>query len=333
MSLAKGQSDVAISCKHESTRRNVADNCPSCWLCLAPWEPIIKNDNSYHYDKCHYYSGKAGGNPAPPSPPIQLNELPASNPPPTNIPSGIQGHNEAPSRLRTRKNTLRRPANQDPPLSRARAPPAASTPPNTTFTGMSRGSDHQPTRRLIRTQASAGRLKTPANQPPPAQRARSHSPVPRNSEIPASNSWKSQSNPRPNAALRGARLNSPHWAPNRLQSSSAVRNVERPAYPPTNQSQGHWASLVAALPPVPPRVERGAAVNHTHPRSQYSANPQPSSSTGYSGGSSSVNNWLRKIGSSQQQPLYPPANGAAASLARERDRTVSAWLRSRGYAS
>ena len=38
----------------------------SCWMCLAPWTPIIAGDNSRHYDNCVYYSGRPGNNPAPP---------------------------------------------------------------------------------------------------------------------------------------------------------------------------------------------------------------------------------------------------------------------------
>lgn len=52
----------------------------SCWYCLAPWEAIVRNDNSYHYDSCKYYQGTPGGNPAPPTPPSptrSFNELPS----------------------------------------------------------------------------------------------------------------------------------------------------------------------------------------------------------------------------------------------------------------
>jgi hypothetical protein len=34
---------------------------------LAPWKEIIRTDNSRHYDHCTYYTGVAGGNPAPSS--------------------------------------------------------------------------------------------------------------------------------------------------------------------------------------------------------------------------------------------------------------------------
>jgi hypothetical protein len=37
----------------------------SCWVCLAPWGPIIRGDNSRHYDNCSHYTGRPGGNPAP----------------------------------------------------------------------------------------------------------------------------------------------------------------------------------------------------------------------------------------------------------------------------
>lgn len=311
----------------------------------------MKNDNSYHYDKCNYYSGKPGGHPAPPSPPIQLSELP----PPTNIPGGIEGPNGTQSRGRIRKYTSRRPSeDQEPPPLPARATPAASTPPKTASTSVSGGSDHRPTRRLIRAQQSSGRLRTSHLEQPPVQRAHSHSPVLRHSEIPASNARTSQYNPRDvnaaypppraNATLRGAILNPPPWAPNGSQTSSAFRNTNPPAYPPTNEPRNRWASLGAALPPPPPRVEPqgsfalgGAILDPIRSQSQYSANPPPSRSTGYGGASpsfdpNSVNNWLQKSASSQQRPFHPPANGAAASLARERDRTVNTWLRSRGYA-
>jgi hypothetical protein len=37
----------------------------SCWICLAPWGPIIRGDNSRHYDNCSHYTGRPGGNPSP----------------------------------------------------------------------------------------------------------------------------------------------------------------------------------------------------------------------------------------------------------------------------
>lgn len=36
-----------------------------CWSCLAPYKPIIRFDNSLHYDHCPYYSGAPGMHPAP----------------------------------------------------------------------------------------------------------------------------------------------------------------------------------------------------------------------------------------------------------------------------
>lgn len=57
---------VGLNCEWSLSSPILDSNAThSCWLCLAPYDPIRRYDNSRHYDNCKYYSGRRGGHPAP----------------------------------------------------------------------------------------------------------------------------------------------------------------------------------------------------------------------------------------------------------------------------
>ncbi|PVF92311.1 hypothetical protein CPB86DRAFT_717681 [Serendipita vermifera] len=110
-------------CDHMRCRPPGGCGYEFCWICLAPWAPIIRGDNSRHYDNCKYYSGRAGGNPAPitrPTAPAERNPpsqvvrpLPlGNNNPNANRPPVIRDR-RPPPRFEARSTRLRPPSQRD----------------------------------------------------------------------------------------------------------------------------------------------------------------------------------------------------------------------------
>lgn len=52
-------------CDHMTCKKPGGCGHQFCWECLAPWDEIVRIDNSRHYDNCRYYAGAPGGHPTP----------------------------------------------------------------------------------------------------------------------------------------------------------------------------------------------------------------------------------------------------------------------------